>query len=48
MDDFPPSAIRLIEKADILRHKKLIDENWEIFLHVLRFLTKKIYRTPGL
>merc|ERR1711862_485556 len=47
MDDFPSSAKKLIEGSGLLETKReLIDENWNTFLYVLRFLTRKIYRTP--
>lgn len=48
MDDFPSSAKKLIEGSGLLETKReLIDENWNSFLYILRFLTRKIYRTPG-
>ena len=46
-DDFPKSATKIIQSSGLLDNKQLIDDNWNVFLYVLRFLTRKIYRTPG-
>ena len=47
MEDFPPSATKIIDSSGLLNKMELIQKNWDTFLFVLRFLTRKIYRTPG-
>ena len=47
MNDFPSSAAKLIKQSHLQdTHQQLIDEHWTTFLFVMRFLTRKIYRTP--
>ena len=47
MDDFPSAAAQMIKNSGLMNSsKELVEENWNLFLFVLRFLTRKIYRTP--
>jgi len=47
MEDFPSAATQMIKNSGLMKtSKELVENNWEMFLFVLRFLTRKIYRTP--
>jgi len=47
ISDFPPAAKKILDQSNLLENRELIEENWKVFLYVMRFLTRKVYRTPS-
>lgn len=44
ISDLPEDAMKLLSNSDLLENEKLLLDNWDVLLYVLRFLTRKVYK----